>query len=115
LNQIGMADETGRSATDNIREVAQASETLLKAGKQLKDNLSELGDRVENVTERTSNVFKESMVRAYSSGGNQPLGITDAQVERLVRYEHGTAEQSSRSARTRAAAAPFLPPLLGYI
>lgn len=53
-----MADETGRSATDNIREVAQASETLLKSGKQLKDNLGELGDRVENVTERTSNFLK---------------------------------------------------------
>lgn len=53
-----MADETGRSATDNIREVAQASETLLKSGKQLKDNLRELGDRVENVTERTSNFLK---------------------------------------------------------
>lgn len=30
------------------------------------------------------------------------------------RYEHGTAEQSDRSARTRAAA-PFVPALLDYV
>ena len=70
-----MADETGRSATDNIREVAQASETLLKAGKQLKDNLGELSDRVENATERTSKILKSPWFALTVAAGISFVGF----------------------------------------
>jgi ElaB/YqjD/DUF883 family membrane-anchored ribosome-binding protein len=70
-----MADEADRSATDNIREVAQASETLLKAGKQLKDNLSELGDRVENATERTTNFLKSPWLMLTVAAGISFVGL----------------------------------------
>lgn len=70
-----MADETGRSATDNIREVAQASETLVKAGKQLKDNLGELSERVENVTERTSDFLKSPWLMLTVAAGISFVGF----------------------------------------
>lgn len=74
LNQTCMADETERSATDNIKELAQASETMLKAGKQLKDNLNELGERVENVTERTSDFVRSPWFALTVAAGISLVG-----------------------------------------
>lgn len=42
--------EESRSATDNIKELTQASKDLLHAGEQIKQNLSELSDRAEHAT-----------------------------------------------------------------
>jgi len=61
LSYKQMADTTNtqeRSATDNIRELSEASKQLFEAGKQLTDNLAELSDRVEHASEVGSNLLK---------------------------------------------------------
>lgn len=40
--------DSSRSATENIRELRDASKELLRAGKQISENLGELSDRVEH-------------------------------------------------------------------
>jgi hypothetical protein len=59
-HQSGTATETAerRSATDNIREITEASRQLFEAGKQMTDNLSELSRRVDSAAMAGSQVLK---------------------------------------------------------
>lgn len=47
-----------RSATDNIRDITEASKQLFEAGKQMTDNLAELSRRVDHATNIGSEVLK---------------------------------------------------------
>jgi hypothetical protein len=52
------APASEKSATDNIRELTEASKHLFEAGKQMTDNLSELSERVEHAKNASSQVLK---------------------------------------------------------
>ncbi len=43
--------ETNRSATQNIRELAESSKQLFAAGEKLTENLTELEQKVEHATD----------------------------------------------------------------
>jgi hypothetical protein len=60
-----------RSASDNVRELTEASKQLIQAGKQMSDNLSELSDRMEHAKNVTSQVLKSPWLLA---GGAMALG-----------------------------------------
>lgn len=69
----GAATEDGgqRSASDNVRELTEASKQLLEAGKQMSENLSELSHRLEHAKNVSSQVLKSPWLLA---GGAMALG-----------------------------------------
>ncbi len=58
-----MADENSpRSATDNVRELTQASKQLFAAGERLTTNLTELEERVEHALDWRSKLGDHALL-----------------------------------------------------
>jgi methyl-accepting chemotaxis protein len=56
--QVGkMGSDASRSIGDNLRELAESSQQLFDAGKQITGNLNEITQRVERASNRTSEVL----------------------------------------------------------
>lgn len=60
-----MADE--RSTTENIKDLANASKQLLDSGRQVKDNLGELSERIEHASDVGTQIFKSPWFLAGSA------------------------------------------------
>jgi len=58
------AGASHRSATENIREVTQASKQLFKAGKRLSSNLSELEEHVKHAFDWRSKLGEHGLLIA---------------------------------------------------
>jgi hypothetical protein len=59
-----MAEESNRSATDNIREVTQAGKELFNAGEKLTSNLSELEQHVKQAFDWRSKLGEHGLLFA---------------------------------------------------
>lgn len=72
-NATGDEKQTGpdKSATDNIREVTEASKQLLHASQQMTDNLAELSQRAQRATHVGAQVARSPwlIVAAAIAGG----------------------------------------------
>jgi hypothetical protein len=59
--------EPQRSASENIRELTEASKQLLAAGKQLTDNLTELSEHVEHAKNVSAEVLRSPWLIAMGA------------------------------------------------